>query len=184
MALSDPSQAITTSLNDISYTAGQEPWNKNLNQYSFESKDTEVNNYIPDWSKWHGIYRTIPEARSTIDTWVNWVVGKELIMDAKTKKIVDRIEGNGKTTIRKILKNVLRGSNICGDGFADINKSIWIYMSCRFVNVDDLREIIGLSNVNIRVIENYYLDITTRGSYSFSIKVRGSKSFILKEIKS
>ena len=122
MALSDPTSMIEVELNDISYTAGQEPWNKNLDQYTFDSQDTEVNNYIPDWTKWHGIYRSIPEARSTIDTWCNWVIGKVLKMDGKTKKIVDRIEGNGKITFRKILKNVLRVSCICGDGFADINK--------------------------------------------------------------
>lgn len=122
MALSDPTEITTTSFNDISYTAGEEPWNKNLDQFTFDSKDTEANSYIPDWTKWHGIYRTIPEARSTIDTWCDWVVGKKLIMDSKTKKIVDRIRGNGKDTMRLILKNILRKSCICGDGFGDINK--------------------------------------------------------------
>lgn len=120
MALSDPTKAITTDLNDVSYTAGQEPWNKNLDQYTFDSKDTDVNTYIPDWTKWHGIYRSIPEARSTIDIWSFWVVGKKLVMDDKTKKILDRIEGIGNDTIRKILRNIKRTSKICGDGFADI----------------------------------------------------------------
>ena len=122
MALSDPTAIQTTSLNDISYTAGQEPWNKNLDQYTFDSKDTDLNNYTPDWTKWHGIYRTIPEARSTLDTWCDWIIGKKITMDSKTKKIVDRINGNNKDTFRVILKNVLRTSTICGDGFADINK--------------------------------------------------------------
>ncbi|MCK5342866.1 MAG: hypothetical protein KAR20_05650 [Candidatus Heimdallarchaeota archaeon] len=120
MALSDPTKAITTDLNDISYTAGQEPWNKNLDQFKFDSKDTEVNNYIPDWTKWHGIYRTVPEARSTIDVNSFWIVGKKLVMDEKTAKIVARIKGNGKDTFRKILKNIKRKSKICGDGFGSI----------------------------------------------------------------
>ena len=119
MALSDPTEAITTDLNDISYIAGQEPWNKNLDQYKFESIETEVNNYIPDWTKWHGIYRTIAEARSTIDTWCSWIVGRKLKMDDKTRKITDRIRGNGNDTIRTILKNQKRVSKICGDSFAE-----------------------------------------------------------------
>jgi len=119
MALSDPTKAITTDLNDISYTAGQEPWNKNLDQYTFDSKDTDVNNYIPDWTKWHGIYRTVAEARSTIDIHSFWVVGKKLVMDDKTAKIVGRIRGAGNDTFRKILRNIKRTSKICGDGFAD-----------------------------------------------------------------
>ena len=119
MALSDPTEITTTALNDISYTAGQEPWNKNLDQYTFDNIDTDVNLYIPDWTKWHGIYRTIAEARSTIDVWSSWVIGEKLIMDEKTKKITDRIKGNGTDTIRKILKNMKRTSKICGDAFAD-----------------------------------------------------------------
>lgn len=122
MALSDPTSMAEINLNDISYTAGQEPWNKNLDQYTFDSSDTDFNNYIPDWTKWHGIYRSIPEARSTIDTWINWIIGKKLTMDSKTRKIVERIEGNNKDTFRVILKNVKRVSKICGDGFSGIVK--------------------------------------------------------------
>ncbi len=120
MALSDPSELITTKFNDISYTAGEEPWNKNLDMFEFDSIDTETNNYIADWRKWHGIYRSIPEARSTIDVWCNWIVGKKLKMDEKTKKIMDRIRGNGNDTFRKILKNMKRVSKICGDAYSEI----------------------------------------------------------------
>lgn len=123
MALTDPTQAITTEMNDISYAAGQEPWNKNSNYaVNIESRETETNNYIPDWKKWHGIYRKIPEASSTIDVYCKWLIGKKLKVDEKTKKIIDRIRGNGKDTFRKILLNVKRTSKICGDGFAEIVK--------------------------------------------------------------
>ena len=119
MALTDPTEMITTELNDISYTAGQEPWNKNLGQYTFDNIETDTNSYIPDWTKWHGIYRTIAEARSTIDVWCAWIVGRNLIMDDNTKKITDRITGNGKDTFRIILKNQKRVAKICGDSFAE-----------------------------------------------------------------
>ena len=119
MALSDPTEAITTAMNDISYTAGQEPWNKNLAQYKFDNIETDTNSYIPDWTKWHGIYRTIAEARSTIDVSCSWIVGRKLIMDANTRKITDRITGNGKETFRIVLKNQKRVAKICGDSFAE-----------------------------------------------------------------
>lgn len=124
MTLADPSTIITTDLNDITYIAGQEPWNKNLDQYSFEKKETDINTYSVDWAKWHGIYRTIPEARSTIDVWCKWIVGKKIIQDAKTKKITDRIKGNGIDSIRTILINLKRTSKICGDAYAEIIRDL------------------------------------------------------------
>ena len=134
MALGDVSNAITTKLNDISYTAGEEPWNTTLDQYTFDTKETDTNHYISDWKKWHGIYRTIPEARSTIDVWCKWVVGKKIKMDEKTKKITDRINGNGKTTFRRILTNAKRVSKICGDSYAEIIRD----KARRIINIKEL----------------------------------------------
>ena len=119
MALVDPTETITTSLNDISYIAGEEPWNKNLDLFNIDTKDTSSNNYQCDWKKWHGVYRKIPEARSTIDVWCRWIIGKKLIMDDKTKKITDRIKGNGKQTFRQILFNLKRISKVGGDAYAE-----------------------------------------------------------------
>ena len=93
MALSDPTEMITTDMQNISHVAGQEPWNKNLDMYKFDTEQTNQSSYQTDWTKWHGIYRTIAEARSTIDVHCSWVVGKKLTMDEKTKKITDRFKG-------------------------------------------------------------------------------------------
>ena len=156
MALSDPTEIITTEFNDVTYTAGQEPWNKNLAQYTFDSSDTEFNNYIPDWTKWHGIYRSIPEARSTIDTFADWVIGKKLIMDEKTQKIVDRIKGSGKDSIRTILKNVLRTSFICGDSHADIAKD----KANRLINLKSLNPGTIRTEANKMGIINKYSQVS------------------------
>ncbi len=118
MALSDPTEMITTEMNDISHIAGEEPHNKNLALYKFDDIETDTNFYIPAWTKWHGIYRTIAEARSTIDIWSFWVVGEKLTMDDNTRKITDRIRGWGKDTFRIILRNQKRVAKICGDSFA------------------------------------------------------------------
>jgi hypothetical protein len=122
MALTDPTQTITTALNDVSYTAGQEPWNRNLNQFKIDPQSTESSTYQCDFNKWHGIYRKIPEARSTIDLWCKWLIGKEIKMDEKTKAITDRIKGNGLDTFRTILTNHKRVSKICGDSYLEIIK--------------------------------------------------------------
>ena len=120
MALSDPTQIRTSDLNTqtTSYTAGEEPWNKNLDGYTFSTLGTESVTYQCDWDKWHGIYRKIPELRSTIDTECKWIIGKELIMDKNTQSITKRINGKGKETFRKILLNIKRVSKICGDAYA------------------------------------------------------------------
>ena len=120
MALTDPTQAITSSMNDISYTAGEEPWNKNQDMFLIDGKDSESFYYQPDWRKWHGVYRKIPEARSNIDIYCRWLIGKKLKMSPETKKIVDRIEGNSKQTFRQILINMKRVSKICGDSYSEI----------------------------------------------------------------
>src|SRR3990167_5105520 len=120
MALSDPTQIRTSDLNTqtTSYTAGEEPWNKNLDGYTFSTLGTESVTYQCDWDKWHGIYRKIPELRSTIDTECKWIINKKLIMDKNTEAITKRISGKGNESFRKILLNIKRVSKICGDAYA------------------------------------------------------------------
>lgn len=116
MALTDPKQARTTDYSTAmtSYVAGQEPWNLNLANYQLDRKDTEAFTYQADWSRWHGLYRTIPELRSTIDTESYWMISKEITMDAKAKEINKKL----RTSLREVLIRHLRTSMICGDSYA------------------------------------------------------------------
>ena len=122
MALTDPTQTRTTDFqtSTTDYTAGDEPWNKNITGYSIDELSTEATTYQCDWEKWHGIYRNVPELRSTIDVWSKWIVGKKLKLSPATEKIVSRIKGNGKDTIRNILINIKRVSKIGGDCYSEI----------------------------------------------------------------
>lgn len=124
MALSDPTQSRTTNMqtSTTDYVAGEEPWNKNIEGYRIEDEATESSTYICDWNKWHGLYRKVPELRSIIDVPSKWIVGRKLIMDDKTRKIVERWKGNGLDTVRKILINIKRTSKIGGDCYAEIMK--------------------------------------------------------------
>ena len=114
MSLTDPLQSRTTDFqaSTTDYTAGEEPWNKNIKGYVIDPLSTETNTYICDWDKWHGIYRNVAELRSTIDVWSRWIVGKKLLMDKNTEKLVSRIKGKGKDTFRQILMNIKRNINI------------------------------------------------------------------------
>ena len=119
--MTDIDSATITSMNDITEVAGNEAWNKNLNNFIIEDVDTDTTSYQCDFSKWHGIYRTIPEMRSTIDIWCRWVINRDFKFENENqKKITERITGNGKDTFKKILYNMKRVSKICGDAHAEI----------------------------------------------------------------
>ena len=119
MALSDTTATITTDMEgatSVSNLQGQ----KNLDSFQINSRGTDTNDYVPEFNKWHGVYREVAEARSTLDVWCKWIVGNELIMNSSTRKLTNRIRGNGLDTFRKILINHKRTSKICGDSFLEI----------------------------------------------------------------
>jgi len=121
MALTDPTQARTTDYDNstTSYTAGEEPWNKNLDGYEIPGQETESIHYLCDWTKWHGFYRKIPELRSNIDIECRWIIGKKITFKNKAAKDASkRIKGKGKETLRQIFYNLKKVSKICGDGYA------------------------------------------------------------------
>jgi hypothetical protein len=74
--------------------------------------------YIPDFKKWNGFYRTIPELRSVINKFGSWTFGRKIIADAKNKKKLDRIRGIGRESARSVLKNQWIVAMVCGDSFA------------------------------------------------------------------
>ena len=119
MALADPTATITTDMSGVTSDSNLQG-RQNLDQFTIASKSTDTNDYTPEFNKWHGTYRDVPEARSTIDVWCKWIVNKELIMNSSTKKLTSRIRGNGIDTIRTILINHKRTSKICGDSFIEI----------------------------------------------------------------
>lgn len=94
--------------------------------YSVESQDTEGGTgfgevtYQPDWTKWHGYYRTIPEFQAVIDRLGSWTVGRGFEADEKTKKALRKIRGFGKDDFNTLCENFVRTALICGDSFAEI----------------------------------------------------------------
>ena len=106
MGLYDIDAVVTTNLNDI------------FKDYESPLKDTDIITWTPEWQKWHGQYRDIPENQATIDVWCKWIIGKKItFLKPEHEKTAKKIKGNGKDTFRKILLNGKRTSKICGDGF-------------------------------------------------------------------
>jgi hypothetical protein len=88
---------------------------------SFQTTDgAEVKGtgYTPNFKKWHGYYRQIPELRAMINKFASWTFGRGIKADKKNKEKLDKIKGFGKDSARSVLKNQWRTALICGDSFA------------------------------------------------------------------
>ena len=92
--------------------------------FTHTSKDTDGSigheyRYTPEWTKWHGIYRILPEYKAMINKFASWTFGRGIKADEKNKEKLDRIKGAGKDSPRLVLKNLWRTAMICGDSFAE-----------------------------------------------------------------
>lgn len=80
--------------------------------------ETQYNN--PNFTKWNGYYKAIPEVKIAVDMRPIWVLGNEIIADPQTEVILDSLVGNGKQTARIIFKNMLTMKRVNGDAYAEI----------------------------------------------------------------
>jgi len=87
-----------------------------------ETDEAEIE-YVPEWEKWLGYYKTIPELQAEIDKKSMWSIGKGYECDEKTRKILERIRGNGKDDFNSIIYNQDRTKTIGGDSYAEIVRS-------------------------------------------------------------
>ena len=92
-------------------------------EFEVTSQDTDGSEiketfYIPQFARWNGSYRQIPELRSVINKFASWTFGRGIKADDKNKKKLDKIRGIGRESARSVLKNCWRVALICGDSFA------------------------------------------------------------------
>jgi hypothetical protein len=97
-----------------------------------EVQSTPGVRHYPNWSKWFGYYKNIPDVQAVVNKLAAWTVGRGYEVPEKsflekftrkpsrTKEILERISGCGVDTFNTILKNQLRAAFICGDSFAEI----------------------------------------------------------------
>lgn len=92
-------------------------------EYEVEYQETDGSiskgtKYTPQWTKYHGYYRQIPELRAVINKFASWTFGRAIKADKKNKEKLKRIKGFGKDSARSVLGNQWRTALICGDSFA------------------------------------------------------------------
>ena len=113
--------AITSAMNEKDQT--DETATDFRRGVSEKQQDSPGTKYRPDWNKWYGYYKQIPELQATIDTFSKWTIGKGVKADAKTLEKLLRIRGFGKDTYNSIMHNMVRQYKIGGDAFAEIIKN-------------------------------------------------------------
>ena len=74
--------------------------------------------FIPDFPKWNGFYRFIPELRSVINKFGSWTFGRKIIANKENQEKLKKIKGIGRESPRSVLKNQWRVALVCGDSFA------------------------------------------------------------------
>jgi hypothetical protein len=117
--------------------------------------------YTPDFTKWHGHYRKIPELRAVINKFASWTFGRGIKADKKNKEKLDKIRGWGKDSARGVLKNQWKIALICGDSFAHIVKD----NQGRITNLKPLNPSKIMIVANDKGIIIYYEHLTTHKKY-------------------
>src|SRR3990167_8236994 len=92
-------------------------------EYSVSSKSTDGSEisetfFTPNFNKWHGYYRTIPELRAVINKLASWTFGRGIKANEKNQAKLNKIKGFGKDSARSVLKNQWRTALICGESYA------------------------------------------------------------------
>ena len=126
MASTKISKADTTGISSLDYTKTKAYNDLTLftDSYSvIQAGTTTELEYQMDWNSWNGYYMTVPEVGSMVDRKALWVIGKGFEADEKTKKILEKIRGNGKDTFNSIIHNGVKVYTIGGDSFAEIIKN-------------------------------------------------------------
>ena len=94
-------------------------------EFTVESQDTDGATlketfYIPEFPKYNGYYRKIPELRSVLNKFASWTFGRGIQADEKNEAKLKKIKGTGKESSRSVLKNAWKVAMICGDSFGHI----------------------------------------------------------------
>lgn len=118
MTESNVTEILSTSMNAIDQTTqAQTDFRRTV---SSDQQDTPGTRYYPDWNKWYGYYKVIPDIHAVIDNIATWTVGRGFKADEKTTEKLKRIKGCGVDSYNSIMKNQIRTAQICGDSFAEI----------------------------------------------------------------
>ena len=111
-------EAQLTAMEDIDQTTDSATDFKRV--ISTAEQDHPGTKYYPDWRKWFGYYKVIPELQAVINKMAVWTVGKGYEADKKTQEKLDKIRGCGKDTFDSVIFNLQVTKRVGGDAFAEI----------------------------------------------------------------
>lgn len=113
MATQNIGQSTTTTLSST------------ISNYSLASETIdEAGQYIywdnPYFTEYLAYYKNIPQLKQAVDGLALWTAGRGYITDARTKAILEHIQGWGEDTFDSILMNLIMIKKINGDAYAEI----------------------------------------------------------------
>lgn len=74
----------------------------------------------PNWTKYHGYYRKVPDFHAATNMRALWVVGGGYDTDTKTRITLEHMSGCGVDTFDTIMDNMAKMNDAMGDSFAEI----------------------------------------------------------------
>lgn len=117
------SKADYTAMSDIDQTEEKYTDTDFRRVVPSEEQDYPGIKYYPNWKKWFGFYKNIPELQAMINKKAIWTLGKGYKADPRTVRLLDKIRGFGKDTFNDIMFNTIVTYTACGDSFAEIIKN-------------------------------------------------------------
>lgn len=112
------SSADYTAMNDIDQTTESATDFRRVIDSAVQ--DLPGTRYYPNWNKWFGVYKVVPDIHAVVDNLATWTVGRGFKADKKTTEKLEKIKGSGIDSYNSIMANQIRTSAICGDSFAEI----------------------------------------------------------------
>lgn len=113
----------TTDLSGQTYEGTDGVDFKHISSEDVDSPEDGLTRWTPEFAKWNGFRKQVPELNSVIHKFGSWTFGRGIKADAKNKKKLDKIKGNGKQSARIVLKIMWEDALTCGDSFGHITKS-------------------------------------------------------------
>ncbi len=139
-----------------------------------DQEETEYFNY--NWTKWFGIYKTIPEVKIAFDMRAIWTIGNGFKADPETTTILDHVSGWGNDTFNLILRNMIVTKRIGGDAFSEIirDANSGTLLNLKPLDPGSMKIVVNRKGIIIR-----YEQINKVGKDRVSIKFKPDEIFHL-----
>lgn len=109
----------------------------------------------PNWSKYLGYYKQIPEFKEAIRALANWAVGKGYVTGPEEQVILEHIRGAGEDSFQSIMTNHIIVKKVNGDAYAEIIKDdkTGILINLKPLNPATMRTVFNKKGLIVRYEE-------------------------------